>query len=381
MNPVSRFFQQTRNIERNERKNISVSAMMNSFSRLSIIQMQRNSVTFDDVLSCLNFSYGIEDGGISLSSAGNVINQNDLRIYAGMIYEAAVEPLLGEYGPILCLKKEMIGNDEEFLKSLVATMNKHGAVTVTTAGVTERSRHYLIDDFMNEANAYLKKDFFSLTVPSPFDSSSNYSGSDRNNNIGGSSHGLSSISVDYHKASMVSSSSPVAAGGRSFYDREKPWRETELESSSSLPFSRPPQIVYSTTPSTSTPTNYSSGSPVYSTKTTSVTGSSGQSGQSQKAVPGIGKSFISQVIPSSTTGGGAGGAGLNTIDLERNELMIRFLAHVRKAGMDILLPQIIHDKVNLLFSLFCVFISLFDLALDVNDYLCSNEIIHNVNSS
>ena len=33
-------------------------------------------------------------------------------------------------------------------------------------------------------------------------------------------------------------------------------------------------------------------------------------------------------------------------EIERNEPIIRLLAHIRKAGMDILFPQMIHDKVS-----------------------------------
>ena len=45
------------------------------------------------------------------------------------------------------------------------------------------------------------------------------------------------------------------------------------------------------------------------------------------------------------------------VDFERTESIIRLLAHVRKVGMDILFPQIIHDKVILsLIFLFLIFI-------------------------
>jgi len=39
------------------------------------------------------------------------------------------------------------------------------------------------------------------------------------------------------------------------------------------------------------------------------------------------------------------------IDIEKSEPIVRLLAHVRKGGMDILFPQISHDKV----SMMCLF--------------------------
>lgn len=40
-------------------------------------------------------------------------------------------------------------------------------------------------------------------------------------------------------------------------------------------------------------------------------------------------------------------------DIEKNPIMVKFLAQIRKSGMDILFPQIAHDKVRfLILSLF-----------------------------
>lgn len=42
---------------------------------------------------------------------------------------------------------------------------------------------------------------------------------------------------------------------------------------------------------------------------------------------------------------------INDVDIEKCPPMVKFLAQVRKSGMDILFPQVAHDKVGLLLVL------------------------------
>lgn len=59
--------------------------------------------------------------------------------------------------------------------------------------------------------------------------------------------------------------------------------------------------------------------------------------------------YMTPAIPAdmSSSKGDDGKSPLQFIDYEKSEPIVRFLAQVRKLGMDILFPQSTHDKVKL----------------------------------
>jgi hypothetical protein len=418
MRPISQFFSQSNDTERHERKKISLSGMINSFSRLSIIQMKRNLVTFDDILNCLNSSYG---GNISSEDVKKDVSQSNLRIYAGMIYETAFETVLTENGPVLCLKSEMIGNEVVFLKGLVSVMTKHAA---QGSGGSQ----YLIDMFMNDATMFLKKNTFDTEMTSsPRDAHShenniNVSGGDQSGlnvlllNAGHASHldqsvflPTSSVNVDYSKgagnlvvdtksSSSSSSSFSVARIHDGKDHQSNTFRDKTLSSfegksnydlfistipcsvssqsltsscSSSTP-SRTPQSVYSI----ATLGQFPTGSPIFAMRKVTTHEHAHYPVGSQEFFTT--KSNYNNNAPDPSPPGFP-----LPLNLEKNDHMMKFLSSIRKSGMDILFPQIIHDKVSIFFVIYLsvischVFFMSFFCSLDVNDHLCCNEDINN----
>jgi hypothetical protein len=377
MRPIAQFFAQTRSAERNERKKISVSGMINSFSRLCVVQMQRNSVTFDDVLKCLDSSYGRT--GFS-EGVRNMVIQDDLRIYGGMIYETAFETVINENGPILKLKSEMIRNEEVFLKGVVAVMRKHAAQD--GSGL---QGHYLIDAFMSDSNALLKKNIFDTEYFSPREylpNEKNYIASvdDQSNSgisavkSGPASYDLpgdfafsSSVNVDSPKGTTANytaqpatssfsagkiddgsdqqqGADPVGDKGLSCFEGKANYRLC-VPSLASLP-SFPSTV--SSKPSHPTHNVYSGAVPSQFLSGFSVSGMRNTFVVENPHYPSSSQELLSTKFNNSSdvSVNHAASIPLASVRNERNDPMNKFLASFRNAGMDVLFPPVIHDKVS-----------------------------------
>lgn len=91
--------------------------------------------------------------------------------------------------------------------------------------------------------------------------------------------------------------------------------------------------------------------------------------------------------PSAREGAGAGSGsavGGDKFDFERNESMARFLAQARRTGMDVLFPQIAHDKVTDNCYIYDAGISLTVVVVvdafiaGTGDYFCGREVLRNI---
>jgi hypothetical protein len=376
MRPIARFFAQSRSTERNERKRISVSGMINSFSRLCVVQMQRNSVTFDDVLKCLESSYWRVAGS---EGVGNMVTQDDLLIYGGMIYETAFETVIDENGPVLRLKSEMIRNEEVFLKGVVAVMRKHAA-----QDGSGHQGHHLIDAFMSDSNALFKKNIFITEYFSPKEylpNEKNYIASmeaQSNSSLsavksGPASYDLqgdfafsSSVNVDSPKGTTANYASqpapssfsagkiddgsdrqqgadPVGGKGLSCFEGKGNYQlfVPSLVTLPSLP------SAFSSKPSHPTQNVYSSAFPSQFLSGSSISGM-----RSTFVVENPHYPSSSQELFSTKFNNTSSNVPVNHVALVRNERsdpMNKFLASFRNAGMDILFPPAVHDKVSLFF--------------------------------
>jgi hypothetical protein len=386
MRLIAQFFAHTRSTERNERKKISVSGMINSFSRLCVVQMQRNSVTFDDVLKCLESSYWRVAGS---EGVGNMVTQDDLLIYGGMIYETAFETVIDENGPVLRLKSEMIRNEEVFLKGVVAVMRKY----VAQDGSGHQG-HHLIDSFMSDSNALFKKNIFITESFSPKEylpNEKNYiasMGAQSNSGLsavmsGPASYDLqgdfafsSSVNVDSPKRSANYTSSqpatssfsagkiddgsdrqqgadPVGGKGLSSFEGIGS-NQLFVPSSVSLPSlpsavsskpSHPTQNVYSS----AFPSQFLSGSSVSGMKNTFVVENPYYPSSSQELLST--KFNNNSNVPVNDV------APIPLASV-RSDPMNKFLAFFRNAGMDVLFPPAVHDKVSLFFVSLSFFVDL-----------------------
>jgi hypothetical protein len=163
-------------------------------------------------------------------------------------------------GPVLRINRDIIGNDANFLKSILNILYLH----------SDGNEYTLIEDFKQDASAFLKK-----------------------NNTSFANQDLASNSTGGDQASALATVVPVASG-----IAQQPKKQPVVPSK-----------------------------PILSEET------------DEKTLLSIGA------------------------EIERNEPIIRLLAHIRKAGMDILFPQMIHDKVILLLSTFLLFLLICTLSL------------------
>jgi hypothetical protein len=247
-------------------KKISLSILINAHSRLSIIQMNKGSVSFEDIMQSLTLSITAE------------MSSNELNGYAGLIYEGCFVPFMSPKGPLLRLSKDILGNDANFLKAMLNTLYSRADGSNSSV---------LTEDFKQEASNFLKKSNSSnanllFEIPAP----------------------------------TFEPTSPALSAGSAPGDSHLATKSSSSNSGGLFP---PPGISSSSTAS-----------------------SANANGGVKK--PNIGISSLAQQSMFNETDENK----LMSIgaEIEKNEPIIRLLAHIRKAGMDILFPQVIHDKVS-----------------------------------
>jgi hypothetical protein len=343
MEPISDFLQQ---YVISSGKKIALPILVSTYSRLSLIQIQNNSVTFEDIILSLNLS-------TNYGSATDVSEQ-ELTTYAGMIYEGCFKPALSAKGPILTLHKEMIGNDEEFLKAILHVIYDHlmktspGSSTPVTPSSTtnegtkddregsnpssppgeqreqQPSFYPILEELITEANTFLKKSSGRegrLSIRDLFPRTS----STRTSSL--------SSSTTSSRERSCSKSSPTTVDNISNSSSQN----NSNQGSNNVSFSSSLTTSVVTSPKPSSPSDHQNG-----------TYYSSQSYSHQSTTFGAKGGLAAVSLADENTA--LWNAGL---EIEKNEPIIRLLAHIRKAGMDILFPQIIHDKVSSLVGFSC----------------------------
>jgi hypothetical protein len=129
MDPIEYLLQQSQ-------KKLSLSIFINAHSRLSIVQMNKGSISFEDLMQNLTLSITAE------------MSSNELNGYAGCIYEACFSPFMSPKGPLLRLSTEIVGNDANFLKAVLKTLYSRADSSCAAA---------IVNDFKYEASCFLKK--------------------------------------------------------------------------------------------------------------------------------------------------------------------------------------------------------------------------------
>lgn len=92
---------------------LALPIFINVHSRLSIVQMRKNEINYDDIVECVQITRNFEDG----------FKPEELHLYAGIIYEAVAKTKFSAHGPRLIMKKELIGNDENYFRELLRILS------------------------------------------------------------------------------------------------------------------------------------------------------------------------------------------------------------------------------------------------------------------
>jgi hypothetical protein len=312
--------------------------LINAHSRLSLLQMNKGNVSFEDIVQCLNLGSGPE------------VTSVELNAHAALIYEGALVPVLTTKGPLLRLSKELLANDANFLKAVITVMYAHGG------GV----EHPAIEDFKVEATKFLKKSISTVS-----------SAPSEANNIQSFVPQSSSESVENNIMNRPSSMSiggttaTTAAGDLSSLAIQTKPMTTADSFSQSLQQQQQAQqqpLVPGRISALPSPSVASQQQGPYSSNVSSV---SGIPSQQQQMFNTNNPNFGAPVRRFSDPIEEARGP---ISDIEKTEPIIRLLAHIRKEGMDILFPQIIQDKVRAIHCLCYVFFlisSLFLLGFNV----------------
>jgi len=276
-------------------KTFSVATLINAFSRLSMLQLNKGNISYDDIIQTLQISLG---GGEKFDEA--------MDAYGALLYEGILVPLLPNStnlpsGPLLQIKRELVGNESAFIQAIVKVMAAHCG----------EENHLAIEEFENEA-----KTIGILEAP----------GSEFSNITKGSSGW-----------------SPYSQGPNGDPQSLRAYPTPPPPSSIPINSSYPP----STTMYPRVPPAYGACSPP---RPPSQWSSNAPSGEDDEYAANQQYAY----------------------DIERQDPIVRLLAQMRKYGMDVLFPQIIHDKVCAVYISFHLIFLLISLCyVGISMYLCS----------
>jgi hypothetical protein len=257
-----------------EKKNFTVSILINSFNRICITQINHEWITFDDILKAV---YTVT------SHDSILLSDSEFYAYAGVLYESILVPCFTIKGPQFCLKEGILGNEKQCLDCILQTIGKYDKI--------QGAQTFAFQDLQKEIMKYLEINF-SVVFSQPSASSS----VEVKNEIS-------------RKPLPLDNSHFMMKGNHHSMDGFK--QNYELHS-----------------------------------KATDGRGQVRPVGQSPSLrQPGGGQLEFCWVDPN----------------------MNRFLAHVRKSGMDIIFPQILHDKVS---SLSCSLLVMVTFILSLSSPSC-----------
>lgn len=115
----------------------SLQLLLSTQARLTLLQVNRGSILYDDILQSLN------------GSGGDIeLNAPELNAHAALLFEACLAPVINAKSQMtLQMKAEIINNDHAFIKSLLYVMYSR------TGGIECAP----VEDFKAEAISFLKK--------------------------------------------------------------------------------------------------------------------------------------------------------------------------------------------------------------------------------
>jgi hypothetical protein len=234
-----------------------LSIFLNANSRLSIIQINKQELSFHEIIECVELA---ADFVLKL-------NPEQLSVYAGLIYESTMKPKFSANGPIFTMKEEMIGNDENYLKSIF------NSLSIYKQGDSDKEEERILNNFRKEVERFLKKPLNPTMI-------------DKNSKIEGTNH-----KEDQTEFADVQ----VIPTGQSIQQ---------------VPVPLPPPD-----------------SPMWMRENNSFLNL-----DAFLKIPSRNEQQQEPPRPPHP--------------IEKHEGMVRLLAYIRKGGMDLLFPQVLHEKVN-----------------------------------
>jgi hypothetical protein len=219
------------------------------------------------------------------------LSTEDTLVYSGVVYETALIPCLLDEGPKLCIKQEIIGKEKEYLERL---MQKIAVYSVKYN--SNRSVLPSLQSLKQDINKALGREVYEDHTMSVSSTSAQ-----------------SSIAIS---PAIVSTNGEFSSStDNQKYESLYKWLEKE-DLSSSLP--------------------------VYISGTTGILNeedSQNDRWNNNTITEVLGSSEV-RTLPSGTQ------VQLSEVSSPHNDPINKLIAHIRKSGMDILAPQVIHDKVS-----------------------------------
>jgi hypothetical protein len=345
-----------------QQKKFTLSVLLNVFQRLSLQQSKQGQFVYHDVVQIFVSSIPL-----------------DVDSYVRLFYEAALVPASGfpynHQNPTLQVKREVLGNEYVFTRALlnilVATSGGYHHPTIETLEAE-------IDEYFNPPQAhYLQSGTRSIPAPSvhlypprpeiPLSNVSKIPTSayypqhvpqpHARNNIPSyqtSQPTIPTTHVLHHQSSPVMPSyAPSHAPTTTTYHQPQPYTATQPQAAR---YHRQPSLP--TTLPTEYGMNRSRSAPFYPTHqqppqqshhthhpqhTTAYTPQAQHTQHTQHTQRSRHQHSFDQLPPQILNAPNFIQAG---IEFEKLDPIVRFLAQIRKYGMDVLYPQIIHDKVS-----------------------------------
>jgi hypothetical protein len=284
MNPIQMYI--------NQNKSFSLPVLLNAFFRLSLLQMNQGSMSFADIQNSIEV---VSDSKVS---------EEEESVYAGFIYESILVPCLTIDGPKLRMKQELVGKEKEYLECLLDRVTFYDSKF--SASWSPSPPPSSLVNLRRDINKLLGKENHedsalslssssppsSITLPSSTDQSNNGTNGDSEN------HGTNRDSEN--NGLSVTAETWLPEDLKSSHYEERVSADLEVVSDGNLTrFWNEP---------------------------------------AQESVPETNeRSPVMDVRPQVTDSSSYFSDPIN-----------QFLAHIRKSGMDVLFPPVVHDKVSLL---------------------------------
>lgn len=362
MDPIAQFLQsapspQSVSATGRAAKKLFLPVFTNAHSRLTLTQMNKGFITYDDLLQSLNYAL---NGGSEITASPEVT------VYAGVIYESSFQPAMLGKGPGFILSRDLTGNEANFLRAVVQVLMQH----------SNGKENLIVEDFKVDVAAFLKKagsspptafydqqqppqqNYAPALSPAPLPVTSSaklgqvgqvppnrfYSSTTAPSVPPITTSGFGSnpsLSMDFQNRSTFN---PAPTADRTPYNQFN--GSGMANSPSAFAHQQLQQQQY--TPSSNGHNNgqgyhsFGANPPHWSKTPTHRSNFPGQ------------RMGLDNFAAANVAGGASGVGGLSIPrDIEKSEPIIRLLAHLRKSGMDILFPQIIHDKI-----LMCIYVAM-----------------------
>ena len=360
LDPIEAFLQQGT-------QRFSLSMLVNAHARLSSLQLSKGAVTFDDIVQSLTLTSSTDLSPIELNA------------HAALMYEGTLVPVLTAKGPVLRLNKEMIGNDVNFLKGVTNLM----ILRANNMPGANGAPNPITEDFKNDCASFFKK--LGITPPTPFiaEPTSTVTPSNANAAVP-----VTDDNVSVGEAAVARSGASVASVEGAA--KSSPSLQAQASPTlSNLNAAMPGAVGASAlgnnpvVPVTSSLTNFASAKPYVPSSATvsALNPNAAPVNPALRAPPGQPQPPMVGGVPPGAPMAAPRAAPrpfyppeevdtMPITETERTEPIAHLLAYIRKEGMDILFPPIVHDKVRtsreILVSSFISYLLFFVKGFDVN---------------